>query len=152
MRKWRLPSLNNKGDTIVEVLLAIAVVGAAMSAAFVSANQSLNGTRLSQERTEAIKIAQGQVDSLYAAAKDPSKSSAVFNSGMSSFYFNVSGGDPLQPIPGSTTYGPTGDTNRYTLRIIRNPSNPNEFKSLVTWKSSGFQTNAEAYIRYRVYK
>jgi Tfp pilus assembly protein PilV len=52
------------GDTIVEVLLAITVVSAVLGAAFVSANKSLNASRQSQERGEALKLVEGQLERL----------------------------------------------------------------------------------------
>lgn len=54
--------LNNKGDTIVEVLIAITVVSSILGGAFVSARRSTNATRASQERVEALAIAQGQME------------------------------------------------------------------------------------------
>lgn len=152
MRKSRLSSLSSTGDTIIEVLLAIAFVSAVMGAAFVSANRSLNGTRVSQERGEALKLAQAQADMLNAAAKDPSKTAAIFNAPlMMTFHFNEGSPDPLQPVSGSRLQGPAGDTSRYTVRIERNPTNPNEFRSLVTWRTIGSGTQEESFIRYRVY-
>ena len=57
-----MKGLSNGGDTIVEVLIAIAVVSAVLGGAFVSANRSLNMSRQSQERGEALKLAEGQVE------------------------------------------------------------------------------------------
>lgn len=64
MSSMKLIKLNNRGDTIVEVLLAIAVVSSVIGASFVSANRSLKGTQASQERAEALKLAEGQVEYL----------------------------------------------------------------------------------------
>lgn len=52
---------NQLGDTIVEVLLAIAVVGIVLTATFVSANRSLRGIQLSKDRSEALTLAKSAV-------------------------------------------------------------------------------------------
>ncbi|MES2971667.1 MAG: type II secretion system protein [Patescibacteria group bacterium] len=62
MSLWK----NNRGDTIVEVLIAIAVVSTILAGAFVSANRSRIATRTAQERGEALHILSGQLESLKA--------------------------------------------------------------------------------------
>jgi Tfp pilus assembly protein PilV len=54
------------GDTIVEVLLSIAVLSSVLGGAFVSANHSLKSTRAAQERGEALKLVESQVEQLGA--------------------------------------------------------------------------------------
>ena len=56
-----------KGDTIVEVLIAVAVVTSVLAIAYATMNQNLRTMRDNQERTEAAKLAQGQVEALKAA-------------------------------------------------------------------------------------
>jgi type II secretory pathway pseudopilin PulG len=56
--------LNQVGDTIVEVLLSLTVLGMVIGTAFAVANRSLKQAQKSQERTQALKLAEGQVDSL----------------------------------------------------------------------------------------
>ncbi len=55
----KLPS---KGDTIVEVLIAIAIVSLVLSGAYASANRSLYGNRQAQERSEATKHVATQLE------------------------------------------------------------------------------------------
>lgn len=64
------------GDTIIEVLIAIAVVSSVLAITYATMNRNLLLTRASQERTEAAKLAQGQIESLrqYGAAVAPSGS------------------------------------------------------------------------------
>lgn len=54
--------LNAQGDTIVEVLIAILVISVILTGAFVSARRSQAGIRQSQERVEALKVAEGQLE------------------------------------------------------------------------------------------
>lgn len=52
------------GDTIVEVLLAIAVVGAVLGGAFVASNGALKASQAARERSEAIRRAENQIEKL----------------------------------------------------------------------------------------
>jgi len=56
--------LGSAGDTIVEVLIAIAVLSLVLGGAYVVSNHSLQGVRLGQEHTDALKIAESQVELL----------------------------------------------------------------------------------------
>ncbi|HUC87912.1 MAG TPA: prepilin-type N-terminal cleavage/methylation domain-containing protein [Candidatus Binatia bacterium] len=58
--------INQAGDTIIEVLVAMAVLGLILTGAFVTANSSLDGEHTAQEHMQALTIAQGQVEDLYA--------------------------------------------------------------------------------------
>ncbi len=64
-----LKSLNKKckqqrGDTIIEVLLAMSVIGVVLGSAFGIANRSVATGRDAQERSEALKIAETQLELL----------------------------------------------------------------------------------------
>lgn len=52
------------GDTIVEVLVAIAIMGLALGSAYALSNRSFRTAMHSKERTEALALAQGQVEFL----------------------------------------------------------------------------------------
>ena len=56
------------GDTIVEVLIAVAVVSSVLVGAFSIANRSSTQIRASQERSEALKIASSAIEVLKANA------------------------------------------------------------------------------------
>ncbi|HVX23940.1 MAG TPA: prepilin-type N-terminal cleavage/methylation domain-containing protein [Candidatus Saccharimonadales bacterium] len=55
---------NQAGDTIVEVLVVLAVLGAALAIAFMIANHSLGTDRDSQEHSQALTLLQSQVEAL----------------------------------------------------------------------------------------
>ena len=59
---------NQFGDTIVEVLFAVVVVGLAIALGYGIASRSLRASRQSQERIEALKIVEGQIEQLKNAA------------------------------------------------------------------------------------
>ena len=55
---------NERGDTIVEVLLSLAVLGAVLGGAYVVTNRSVIVNRVAQERLDAVKLAEGQFERL----------------------------------------------------------------------------------------
>jgi prepilin-type N-terminal cleavage/methylation domain-containing protein len=69
------------GDTIIEVLIATAIVGLAIALAYGVANRSIRAARQAQERVEAVKIAETQLESMKAIAsnEDPADDSKVFD-------------------------------------------------------------------------
>ncbi len=63
MRVFKLKR-SERGDTIVEVLIAIAVVTSVLSITYATMNRNLVTMRNNQERTEASKLAQAQLEAL----------------------------------------------------------------------------------------
>ena len=55
---------SQRGDTIVEVLIAMAVASSVLGITYATMNRNLLITRGAQERTEAAKLAQGQLEIL----------------------------------------------------------------------------------------
>lgn len=66
---------NQIGDTIVEVLFAVVVVGLAIALGYGIASRSLRASRQAQERVEALKIVEGQIEQLKNAANGPGAAS-----------------------------------------------------------------------------
>lgn len=57
------------GDTIIEVLISISVIALVMGMAYGTAARALSTTRSSQERLEALKLAEGQIERIKASDK-----------------------------------------------------------------------------------
>ena len=55
---------NVAGDTIVEVMLALAILGLVLGGAYIVTNQSTLNERRAQERNIALQLAQGQIESM----------------------------------------------------------------------------------------
>jgi prepilin-type N-terminal cleavage/methylation domain-containing protein len=55
---------NTRGDTIVEVLFAMAIIGLVLTGAYKMATLNTQTTRRTQERSEALKIAEGQLEAM----------------------------------------------------------------------------------------
>ena len=64
--RYRL-ALKSKGDTIVEVLVVLAVLGLALATSSAIANKGLQQSRNAQEHSEALGIIDSQVELLHAA-------------------------------------------------------------------------------------
>lgn len=62
---------NQRGDTIAEVLICIAILSFILSISYGLANRSSLGIRQSQERSEAQKISEAQIESLKSYLSDP---------------------------------------------------------------------------------
>jgi type II secretory pathway pseudopilin PulG len=59
-----ISQLNSKGDTIVEVLITIAVLSSVLAGAYVTVNRSYINARRAQERSEATKYVETQLEQL----------------------------------------------------------------------------------------
>jgi prepilin-type N-terminal cleavage/methylation domain-containing protein len=59
-------SINQRGDTIIEVLIVLAVLGLAIGISYATANRSLLNARQAQENSHATEIAQSQVEQIVA--------------------------------------------------------------------------------------
>lgn len=64
---------NQNGDTIVEVMLAIVIVGMVLVASYSASARALRTGRFAQEQTEALKLAESQIEKIkYVAGLDAS--------------------------------------------------------------------------------
>lgn len=72
--------LSQKGDTLVEVLIAVVIVSSVLVGAFAVTQKNSASVRDSQERGEALQILQGQVEQVRSAAlKATSTSDPIFS-------------------------------------------------------------------------
>jgi type II secretory pathway pseudopilin PulG len=62
--------LYSHGDTIIEVMLCIAIVGAVIAGAYALASRSLAEGVSASEHSQAIKMAEGQVEALKSRQRD----------------------------------------------------------------------------------
>lgn len=132
-KKW----LGEAGDTIVEVMVALAVASLLIGGAMASARQSLQGSQRAGERSEAQKIAESQIEQLRAIGFTTIGSAT-------NFYFNASG----SLTAGVGTSGTTGVV--YSLAITRPTSSDHIFTVTISWPATGGGTD-NVIIRYGVY-
>jgi type II secretory pathway pseudopilin PulG len=135
---------NVTGDTIVEVMIALAILSSVLGTSFAIASRSIRKGRQAQERTEALKITESQIELLKEAGNKPINVAGLYSSDYAlpspsrSFCFNSATGGALQqqqmvasdvfddiltvaPTPGSL-YVPNcqqGHSSRYNVSIVR---------------------------------
>lgn len=71
-------ALHQKGDTIVEVLIAVVVVSVVLVGAYTISNASLRQIRMAQERGEAQKLAVGELEKITSCV--PSSAPSIIGS------------------------------------------------------------------------
>ena len=89
---------NQIGDTIIEVLLAVGIVGLAVAGGYGIANRSLRQARQAQERGEALKLAEGQVEAIKAYAADDGATDTAALFSQDTYCVNLSNSTELTPI------------------------------------------------------
>lgn len=133
-----------RGDTIVEVLICILVISTMLAGAFATTNNSLQAVRMSQERSQAIKITESQVESLRAIGPAGFTPFCIAGttyhnaSTATNCYFNQ-GGQLIASDLGSQTpsannlYANAATGPQFNARITMQPSGRYEIK--VEWVS-----------------
>ncbi|HEX4774334.1 MAG TPA: type II secretion system protein [Candidatus Saccharimonadales bacterium] len=117
--------LNTFGDTIVEVMIVLAILGLAISISYATANRSLLNARQAQENSEASLYVQSQIEALRYLAPvgqvttctpDPTN---IYSYCSQSFCVpNLLAASPITPY--STIPAPNctfGSNNLYTVQI-----------------------------------
>lgn len=134
----------DRGDTIVEVLISAAIITLVLSAAFNSARDSLFQFQRAQERGEATKLIEEQAERLRASASQPTSTTTGVFSAAASGDFCVNGTLAVQPAPCGS-----GTGNRYQTTINRQ-SDGRTFRITTVWDriGGGQETLISA---YRVY-
>jgi type II secretory pathway pseudopilin PulG len=89
--------LRQGGDTIVEVMVVLAVLGLALSIAYATANRSLLNLRQAEENSTATQLAQSQVEALSTMIANPPGPTNIFQSTP----FCISSGTTVKLLPGS---------------------------------------------------
>ncbi len=163
----RLRKLNQAGDTIVEVLIVLAVLGLALSIAYATANRGLQQSRNAQEHSQALGIINSQVELLRSAfakqngaaietqgAAGPfclSTSGAnvtitpLANSGPSSFNENLAS----DKLNNTTTYpGPCIQNTLYDISVIGRGNGVYDFR--VRWEGLGNLGRQQEEITYKI--
>jgi len=147
-----LKKLTQRGDTVVEVLICIAVIGLILGGAFVLTNRSLQGTRAAQERLNGIKLVEGQFEQMKSIAADTTKASTLFGAPAS---FCIDNNSLVKPAADpACTVGPDGSPSPTKQPIFKITASRvgNTFDVKVVWdKVTGTgQDNVE--MKYNVYQ
>lgn len=116
--------LGERGDTIVEVLIAVAVASSVLVSAFVVVRHTMNNTQQANEHTEAANYIQGQIEQLKSLAAQPSNT--VFSQ---TAPFCVNGG----AITTNLASCRVGTNSRYQLSVTPPSGGSNTFTFRSAW-------------------
>ena len=136
---------NAHGDTIVEVLVALAVLSLAFALSYATANKALTNTQNSQEHTLALEYLDAQLEALRYYASQPGNSLPN-----SSFYLVPNPGNgsvQVNAAPGSEP----GNGFSYSITLIRDTNLSNTYHATITWPGLGNLGTQSEELSYRVY-
>lgn len=124
--------LNQRGDTLVEVTIALSIMSAVLTSSFLLADKSIQLGRIAKERTLMVSAAQQQAEALTAlrdrvgwlAFKSAFTPSLLVSCTYGSPCFNI---DPasLNLISGEGTVSGVGNSKIYITTDITNSPTPN---------------------------
>jgi prepilin-type N-terminal cleavage/methylation domain-containing protein len=138
-----------RGDTLVEVLIAVTVVSMVLGGAYVTTNKSLLATRAAQERSNALKLTESQVEQLKGlVATNPS---AVFATTTPFCIYNQTNILPASDsrCTQNAAGGLAAGEPKFTLSIVRVG---NDFTVKNTWVNVSGKVTDKMVIKYRVYQ
>lgn len=87
LRHRRQERISSRGDTIVEVMLAMAIISSVLGGAFWVSQKSSQAIRDAQERGEALQIMQAQVEAVRTLAlKETSGTTGVYSHASGTYF------------------------------------------------------------------
>lgn len=142
--------LDNRGDTIVEVLIAIAIAGFAIGISYATAQRSLDQAISAREHNEALNILENQVTDLrvrfQAYANDPGTYQSTFAAAGLDYCLDDSaakvgdpGWAPYGNFSGITTSGDTLSNDTATLGSSNTPTSSKPYYYVSTSPPHGCQ-------------
>lgn len=164
LSKLYKPSLNQRGDTLVEVLICVLIVTVVLTGAYVTTSKSIQGVRNSQEHTEALKLVQSQLELLRQDAGKTTGAKVfsivppfcMLNDGATRGAFSTTSA-PGQAMCVQNSSGKATDAEpAYTLTVGRQncsavSADCYAFSVKATWNSVTGSVTSEQ-ITYRLYK
>lgn len=166
-----LNKINQQGDTLVEVLICIVIIGIILSGGYVTANQSFNSELSAQEHTDAAQIAISQIESLRGVVSNdllynipfsvpvmpPDNTFCIFTNSTTSLRVITPASYPSCDFSGSGLPDNTTLEPIYTVKIIytdnqisgSNALNP-LFTVKVKWDNATSESQQEIFY-YRLY-
>lgn len=142
------------GDTIIEVMAAIAILGLAIGAAFSLSTRSFHSAVSTEEHTEALYLAQGQAEFLKNVGLNKSTAALLMNQNNGAFCFDDSTGNASAA---ASTSGPCSSYKgsiynvsiTYCSGVGCGQQNANVFTIQTNWTSSGTGTPNNVTIYYK---
>lgn len=143
-------SRHERGDTMVEVLIAIAVVSLILGGAYVTTNRSLQATRAAQERSIALKLAESQIERIKALV---STSPSLVFSAPSPFCISAATGQPVAASNMACGVDANGaqNSNEPIFHLSITKVGTNDFVLTESWFNASGRTTDQLQLRYRLY-
>jgi type II secretory pathway pseudopilin PulG len=147
----RLKTLGSQGDTIVEVLVVLAVLGLAISVSYATANRSLTDTRQAQENSQATEYVLAQVEAL-RTLRAPGNPQNIYQAGPYCIQTASLTVVPI-PVPTSPPAACIAD-NLYDIAITgpAAPSTGGKFTVTAKWDDIEGQGKDTVTVVYRLYQ
>lgn len=137
-RNWR-----QRGDTIVEVMIVLAVLGSAISISYATANRSLRNARQAQDSSFATSLAQAQIEYLRANANvepsTPVGPNPNYIYGSQVFCFDTAG----NLVKFSATVTPAQRTDNAVYPPACVTSHSQDFRTSIVYLTSGSDSKFE---------
>lgn len=153
MSRFRF-SPNEQGDTIVEVLLAIVIVSAVLTGAFVVISKNSQQVRDSEEHAQALQLLQGQVEqvrTILACGEDatcPTNASALL---AQTGTFCIDSVTKLQVANHGHSPDPCHNGSFYDISITHDGTDRNLYHFNIDWPSVYGSSNSNVQLAYRMY-
>lgn len=152
--KCPAPTGKQRGDTIVEVLISITIISLILGGAYVTTNKSLVATRRAQERANALKLAESQLEQIKGVvATSPSD---IFGGTAPSPFCVYATGGVLKVVAASNvncTVNTSGVATtvepKFRLSVTRSG---NTFTITDTWNDLTNATTDQVTLKYRAYQ
>lgn len=137
--------LNQRGDTLIEVLFAVTVLGVVVTGAINLSTRAGQIGQSAQERSEAVNLLQQQVELTRSDVKNAGTAAARIRSGAAScLSVNPSTGD-ITGLSACNNYG----GSRYNISLTYD--NVKEvYTSVANWEGIGTEGPQEASLIFRV--
>ena len=144
--------LNNRGDTIVEVMVVLAVLGLAIGICYATANRSLQNARQAQENSEASQLLIQQIEYLRTM-------SGIFASTNPFCIYNASLypliNSPPKPLSDYSVYPPQCINSFYHVAVQyegASPTSTDTFQLSAYWDDVSGQGQDTVTMFYRVHQ
>lgn len=147
----KLRSIN--GDTIVEVMFALAVLALAFTISYATASAALRNAQNSQEHSLALEYIDSQLEELqYFAAQPGSASSIVFTTTAPFCLLPTGPSIKVYMIPNSNCEK-VGSGFKYNISIQQTSQSPPsyDFNVFISWPGLGTLGKQSEQLSYRIY-
>lgn len=150
-----------RGDTLVEVLVAIVVVSTVIGGAYVVSNNSLQSTRATQERSNALKLAQSQLEQLKSLVN--TSSAQIFGGSVPTSFCLYSNSGTTQvestTVPAQDQYCVVDTSGTYVTSSATQPQytfviqrTGNNFQLTESWVDISGHLTDSLKLDYRIYQ